>query len=718
MPPRQPISIRRSMLRNLALLIILTSGTILVASWITGAQAVEDLSRSLIDRTATRTETELDRFFGDVHSNVIIGTDWARAGILDPTDHEAMNTLFVPILRQHPQLSSMMVATSEGVEYLLLRDPIDSNVWTNRIVQADAWGMRVFNRTWNSTTGESQEGFGELDYDPRQRIWYREALEARPGQEVFWTRPVIFFITKDPGITAATHWVADGRTYVVAFDLLLLDISRFTARFPVSDGGTAFVLAEGDAADSPLKVVGLPRDEHHGDDASIRDALMFLPPDAAVADADAQLPPADTLAAPGVAGAVDRWLGRGKPEQAFRFRSGGAAWWGGFHSYPLGDNTLWIGVVVPERDFLGDIVRQRNVTLIVSLAALLVALVMALVMSRNYGRPLEALAHSSRRIRKLDLEDHRPINSSLAEVSQLAEAQQQMLSALQSFSKYVPMEVVRELVHRGEVAQIGGSSESLTILFTDISGFTSIAEQMTPEALTSHMAEYFNEMLGILSCHGATVDKLVGDAIVAFWGAPRRDPDHAVHAMTAVMECVERLAECNTGWTERGLPVLRTRFGLSTGTVIVGNVGSESRLNYTVLGDTVNLAARLEALNRAYGTEVLVDEGMKDATELRFDWRLVDLVAVKGKERAVRVYEPLGPVGETDEERLDFARSYEHAWSLYQDRRFADALSAVHELLRNRPDDPSLARLRYVCEEYASKPPPVDWDGVARMTTK
>lgn len=705
------------MLRNLTLLIALTSGTILLATWVLGSSAVEDLSKSLIEQTATRTDEELDRFFGTVQGNVVIGTDWARAGILDATDHEALNTLFVPILRQYPQLSSMMVATSRGEEYLLLRDPLDPEAWTNRVVRADDWGTRVFNRSWNTRTGEVQESFGELDYDPRQRRWYQEALQAAAGEEVFWTEPLIFFITKDPGITAAMHWVADDVTYVVAFDLLLLDISRFTTALTVSERGTAFVLAEHDKSES-LDVVGLPRSQDYADDTAIRETLIFTDPDSAVADSVALLPPAESLQAPGVAEAVEAWEAAGRPREAFHFRTGGEIWWAGFDPYTLGENTLWIAVIVPEADFLGDLIRHRNVTLGVSLVALLAALLMALMMSRTYGRPLEALANSSRRIQSLDLDAHDPVTSQLSEVSQLAEAQQQMLATLQSFSKYVPIEVVRELVHRGEVAQIGGTSESLTILFTDISGFTTIAESMRPEALTAHMAEYFREMLTILEAHGATVDKLIGDAIVAFWGAPQRDPLHAQHAMEAVLACSQRLAACNAAWEAEGRPVLHTRFGLSTGTVIVGNVGATSRLSYTVLGDTVNLAARLEGLNRFYGTEVLVSEEMKQAAGEGFAWRLVDLVAVKGKREGKRIYEPLGVRGEVDSERLAFAQAYEAAWQTYQRRQFAEAVTKLDTLLQTQPEEPSLVRLREICQAYAADPPPSDWDGVARMQAK
>ena len=278
---------------DLLLLILLAGSTILVATWISGARTIEDLSTTLIDRTSTRTEQELQRFFGTLQTNVLAARDWAASGMLDATDHATMNSLFVPILQQHPQLSSMMVADSNGAEYLLLRDPLDSHAWSNRVVQADRWGTRVFNRTWNIATGTVEESFGELDYDPRNRIWYERALETTSSEPVFWTKPVIFFVTKDPGITASTYSdrVGDGpETTVVAFDLLLMDISKFTSTLEVSERGKAFVLVE-DSHTGTFKVVGLPADRNYSTDASIRDALVCFPPESSVADSDSQLPP-------------------------------------------------------------------------------------------------------------------------------------------------------------------------------------------------------------------------------------------------------------------------------------------------------------------------------------------------------------------------------------------------------------------------------------------
>lgn len=427
---------------DLGLLIIVAGGTILIATWVVGARTIQELSTSLIDRTAGRLENDLRRFFGTVQSKVLFGRDWAEGGILDATDHEAMNTLFVPILRQNPQLSSMMVADSDGAEYLVLRDPLDPNVWSNRVVQADRWGTRVFNRKWNTATGEIEEGFGELEYDPRKRIWYKRALQTTDDEPVFWTKPVIFFVTKDPGITASTHWVSDEetpRTIVVAYDLLLMDISKFTSRLKVSERGKAFVLVEdGDTGD--FKVVGLPGDERYQSDASIRDALVFLPPESAIADSDAQLPPPDSLQVPSLAAAMQTWVDRGRPGQPVRFSADGEQWWGGLRSFPLGHHTLWIGVVVPEGDLSGSIRLQQLVLMGIVLGVLVVGMFRAVTVARRFGAPIEALVEESERISQGDLEPGPAIDSRVGEIRRLADAHDKMREGLKSVIKLEKLE--------------------------------------------------------------------------------------------------------------------------------------------------------------------------------------------------------------------------------------------------------------------------------------
>ena len=459
---RRTTTIRRSLLGNLVVLVALTGGTIVVASWVAGNRAVEGMAKLLIEPTAQRIEAELDRFFGDVRSEVLVGRSWAERGALDPTDHEALNTIFVPILEQNPRLSSMMVADSAGREYLLLRDPLDPDVWTNRVVRADEWGTRVFNVRWNAATGSSESWFGELDYDPRRRIWYREALLTTAEEPVFWTEPVIFFVTKDPGITASTHLevpagpgdggavgggsgdggavpVSGGsggvfRTVVVAFDLLLLDISRFTSRLRVSENGKAFVLVEGEGGGG-LRVVGLPRDERSADDAALREALIFEPPDSAVADSEARLPRVDEVGSPVLERAVRAWSGAGRPGEAFGFDWDGRAWLGEIRAHPLSRNTFWIGVVLPERDLLGGVRAQRSALLAVVVLILVVGVVRAAALARRFSAPVESLVRETERMRGGDLEPGAPVTSNVREFRRLASAQDGMREGLKARMK-------------------------------------------------------------------------------------------------------------------------------------------------------------------------------------------------------------------------------------------------------------------------------------------
>ena len=292
------------------------------------------------------------------------------------------------------------------------------------------------------------------------------------------------------------------------------------------------------------------------------------------------------------------------------------------------------------------------------------------------------------------------------------------MAALQSFSRYVPVDVVRELVAAGDVAKIGGRTETLTVLFTDIEAFTSIAEGMSPQALTDHMADYFAAMIETLQQFQCTIDKFVGDAIVAFWGAPRRFEDHADKAVAAVFACRSRLAALNRAWVAEGKPALPTRFGLATGPVVVGNIGAPARLAYTVLGDTVNFASRLEAINKRYGTYTLVDQAVVDATGGRYVWRRVDLVVVKGRTKATWIHELLGEEGVVPADGAAAARHYEEAWDLHASRKFDEAIVLLEAILTDAPGDGAAERLLAICRELQASPPPADWTATTHMTSK
>ncbi|MEM7602888.1 MAG: adenylate/guanylate cyclase domain-containing protein [Verrucomicrobiota bacterium] len=308
--------------------------------------------------------------------------------------------------------------------------------------------------------------------------------------------------------------------------------------------------------------------------------------------------------------------------------------------------------------------------------------------------------------------------SDIREIDQLYEAQDRMRLALDSFAKYVPSEVVRELLDKGEAAVIGGRNTSMSILFTDIAGFTAISEGMTPETLTAHMANYFDAMIEIITEHNGTVDKLIGDAIVALWGAPRENASHAQDAVLAALRCEEALRELNREWESNGLPKLPTRFGISTGEVMVGNVGSANRLSYTALGDSVNLASRLEGANKYYGTRILAAENSVEGSRDRFLWRKLDKVRVVGRSQPETIYELLGERETVSTEDLEKARKYETALESYLNQQFEAALEILRDLGGGGSGDLAVERLMSRCQDALEKGETTGWDGVSKFSEK
>jgi adenylate cyclase len=256
--------------------------------------------------------------------------------------------------------------------------------------------------------------------------------------------------------------------------------------------------------------------------------------------------------------------------------------------------------------------------------------------------PLSALAEEAEAIRRFDLAE-RPLPASpIAEFQRLSGAIGGMKAALSRFGIYVPRDLARKLMAEGAEARLGGERRPLTILFSDVEDFTALSERLEPEDLMRVASAYFEAMTGMLLAHGATIDKFIGDSVMALWSAPRRDLAHAAHACRGALAARAASRRLEAEFAARGWPRLRTRFGVHSGEAVVGNVGSSERMMYTAMGRMVNLAARLEGLNRRYGTEILVSEATRRGAGAGFAFRPVDLVLPKGASEPVEVHELLG----------------------------------------------------------------------------
>jgi adenylate cyclase len=702
---RKPSSIRWSLLRSFTALVLGSSLTVLVFMTIRAGETERELSENLIGAGSRQATHALDLYIDPAREAALIGDAWGRAGRLSldrvvdgeagevtPGQAEAVREitmLLMPILVSEEELSSVNIATDDGAGFMLLEAAEGARI---RVVDPERWGPQAL---WFSVGDDAvphSPEWLETDYDPRLRPWFT-LLDDIPEGNIGWTDPYVFFTTGDLGITASSTWRHEGRRHVIAWDVLLTTLSKFTQRLSSDLSPRARIVV----LTPDYRLVAVPKSSEYDADAVLRRFLMK---------------PVEELATP-IATAFSRAVKDVEPPASFYFETDHDTWWAGVRRYALGPHhDLLLAVLVPDGDLLSEITQQRRVLLFATAFALLAALAYAVLLARSYSRPLEALAAQADRIRQLDFTERVEVEAQLAEFQALARAQSQSLRALQSFGKYVPLDVVHELVKTDQVARIGGRLEHLTILFTDIAGFTAIAESMTAESLAEHLADYFDCVVHELQRHDATVDKLIGDAVMAFWGAPRPMADHARRAVDATVAAQAALAAANRRWREAGRPELPTRFGLASGAVIVGNMGAPDRLAYTVIGDTVNLASRLEGLNKQYGTRVMAEQSVVDAAAPGHRWRRLDRVAVVGRSEPTWVYELLD-----DATADEVVEHYEAAWDLYRERAFAAAAERLEPLVTAHDDAPS-RRLLALCRALAAEPPGPDWDAVTRPSSK
>jgi adenylate cyclase len=405
-------------------------------------------------------------------------------------------------------------------------------------------------------------------------------------------------------------------------------------------------------------------------------------------------------------------VSEGSPLVSSHFPLGGEEFLTTFR--PLPETQDWmVGIVVPRSFYLGKLAGMRDRMLLVSLGIMLLLVVSGAVVLRAVKRAHARITHESAKMNRFDFSPA-PAASPFRDVGVVLDSLENAKTAMRAMGKYVPVDLVRRLYRDRNEPVLGGEAMEISIMFTDIKDFTSMSETLDPDLLARALGRYLETMARIIQqeTHG-TIDKYIGDAIMTIWNAPAPVAGHARMACTAALRCRDaaRNLAASPGW--EGLPPFETRFGLHAGTATVGHFGAPDRMNYTAIGDSVNLASRLEGLNKQYGTSIIASESIVEATRDLFAFRRLDRVAVKGRNRAITIYELLGP-GEEVSARQDAVHRYERALDFYAAGDFASAV----EILGRCDDDPSAAFLAARCRAFIKEPPPPGWDGVAVMTTK
>ncbi|OGT47868.1 MAG: hypothetical protein A3E83_03355 [Gammaproteobacteria bacterium RIFCSPHIGHO2_12_FULL_41_20] len=550
--------------------------------------------------------------------------------------------------------------------------------------------------TWyyNQNNQVIKKTHGFSSFDPRQRPWF---IEAKKQNKIIWTEPFAYQLSSHRlfGTTAAgpvynqQHQFMGVFTLGISFEHLV----NFISKIKVSKNSIIFITMDNG------KVIVYPGINYLH---SIKKTL-----------------PIRAVAAPWVTASFYKYISSKQATSIFNYQ--GKRYLAHYQTLPVlfGNHHWLVGIVAPESDFLGTLLAAHMRIILVSICILLVGILLISKLTSRIINPIKVLVAETEKIKNFELASTTPISSRIKEIRLLANAIYTMKQSLRSFQKYVPSSLVRLLIKTGEDARIGGTKKQLAILFSDIRNFTTIAETMDPNSLTEHLCQYFDELTKIIRAERGTIDKYIGDSVMAFWGAPISEPQPAQQAALAALRCKQRLDLLNNTWKNQGKPALFTRFGIHLGEAIIGNIGAVERLNYTAIGDTVNIASRLEGINKIYGTQIIVSESVYKAIKNNFILRKLDNIIVKGKSEPTTIYELLtANAAELSFDIATYLRVFDKGFSYYQQKSWDAAITEFTLCLQLYPEDTLAPLFIKRCEHFKSHPPNMSWQGVWHIDEK
>lgn len=674
-------------------LLIATVGIILSYTYFNHSRVVAGMADDLISKVQDAVVFKTVQYLIPAAKIVEIAPEIYNSDALASGEISSLERFAMQVLTEYPQLSSFYVGDRFG-NFLMVRR-IDDGLFSTKYIRRSGGTLTAREYIRNSVGQIMGENILQDTYDPRTRPWYQQAKASR---EAHWTDVYVFYTEQTPGITAS-HPAYDRNgelSGVYGLDIRLEQVSKFLQTQRVGDKGQVVMVTD----------AGNVVAHSFGNTMVMREGGQY------------RILRLSDLNADWIQEAFNRYEKTQEPH--FSFSYNGETYLASFSRLPGLMKKDWnVAVVVPEKEFLGSVDEINRIGIMISIGILIIALLLSFFLTRSITTPIVFLTSEAERIRQLKFDSTETVHSQTREIQLLSNSISAMKAALSAFKKYVPASLVRQLIESGEEARLGGTKKALTVMFTDIIGFTAIAESLPPEEMMHHLSDYLDSLTDIIRTNSGTVDKYIGDAIMAFWGAPAEDPDQVVHACRTALLCREKVQVLNNQWREEGKPLLATCFGVHTGEAIVGNMGSSDRMNYTAIGDNVNLASRLESINRFYGTSVIVSgETYEEAKEF-FIFRPLDFVAVKGRSKGIMIYELMVERGRDGNSGMEaLSARFTEGFSLYFSCRWADALNVFKGIAKDYPEDKPAALYVERCTLFLENPPAKDWDKIFRFTKK
>ncbi len=596
--------------------------------------ATREAASAYMDATSTKAFGRLQTEIAAVASLVnVLATSSSVADSNERTETGRAIPLFKAALQELPQMDSIYAGFENGA-WLQVRRMSELSEEQRGRLRATPGARIAINLVRSTPSGalpmrrifEDQQGneVGQLDlwkygYDPRRRPWYRETVKA---DRSLVSSPYLDFTIGAPVITvsAPLQGKAPG---VLAADLKLDTFSDFVQAQRPGEHGIVLIF------DSAGSLIAHPN-------------FAQLVGDAMTHPSQPQLPNIKEINSGVVAEVLRMSRGRDHYDGSIRDDEGRD------YLFRVAKFTLneqynaSILLLAAQEDFAQDVRRLQFTGLIFAVIAGAAFIPVIWMFGGGMSRSLKSITVQAIKLQKLAAPDPSPVSSRIKEIHELGRAMELAQRAIWSFAHFVPKEIVQRIIDNSISTELGGVREEITVVFTDVRDFTTIAESADPDTLMHQTSRYFSVLTEAFLAEGGTVDKFIGDAVMVFWNAPNPQPDHVERACRAALAGRLASEKLNSQFETEGLKPFFTRFGIHVGEAVVGNLGSTERMNYTALGNTVNLAARLEGLNKQFGTSILVSEGVYLRAQHCFQFRAFEAVVAKGMTKETRIFELVG----------------------------------------------------------------------------
>jgi adenylate cyclase len=694
MANRRSVPLSVSILTLMALIVVPLSFTL---SWL-GWRGVHRMETEDVDQRMGALDDAVLSFLGNgMRLIASVGQALGEEDVFAPAagaaaDDERLRQL-AGVLRRHPAVDAAFAGYPDGrlvyagrtdaysPEQRLAYHIPDGDPVVLRVIDASA-----HREVWRFIGRDGEVGLAHeraTDFDARERPWYAAAVKTGQPQV---TAPYRFAWSGEAGVSIGVPMKPGG---VIGFDASLGTLSRLLVQYKVSPNAIILLTTAG----SDVFIETRPCDPNSDEtclsgDETVRGILKKTAVGAAgrplQRDVEIVGRPYRLIVHP-----IAPIYGRGFAVAA---------------AVPVAELTVTSRALIERAAWAAGIA--------VSLA-ILAAVIVSFVLSRSMAR----LAVKTQHFRDLDFSDHVPVTSRITEVLRLSEAVERMREGLEVFGHYVSKNLVRQIMRSPASAGVGGERRDVTVMFTDIEGFSRISEDIAPELLTSRLSRYFEALGTAITENRGMIDKYIGDSVMAFWNAPELDPEHVVHAVNAALQAAQASRSLAAKWRKLGRSGFRTRFGLHAGLAVVGNVGARERINYTLVGAVANQASRLEGLNKVYGTDILASGEIAARTAGRFVWRPIDRIVAAGTTEAMEIFEPLGDAAAA-EEHAPFMERWLAGREAYLAGRFDEAIERFKAAAALRHGDGPCRVMIARCGEFASSGLPAGWDGAWHFDRK